>query len=113
MGEFGVAGRWSAFQSNGFRSDFHISQERIREARGITWGSEISGTASHSDGAVKGDGTGRVMGNQFHYRVEWDNDTIGVYNGTFGLDTFLTGVTFDERHPSHVASWRSNADFDR
>jgi hypothetical protein len=115
MGEYGVAGRWSAIQSNGYRADFSIVQPRIRDAdsEAITWGDELMGVASHSGGTVKGDGTGSVVGRRFHFRVEWDNDTIGVYDGTFDADGFVTGTTFDERHPSSRATWRSNVDFDR
>jgi len=101
MAGFRVAGNWDALQSNRTRASFHIEQ------RNGTFG----GTASHSDGKVRGHGEGMVEGNQFHFRVEWNDGTIGVYNGTFGLDGVLTGVAFDERHPSSQATWRSNTAF--
>lgn len=104
MGEFRVEGGWSAFQSNGARADFEIDQSP-------PGGQKITGTGSHSDGAVQGAGRGRVQGNQFHFKMKWNDGTVGVYNGNFGLDGFLTGVTFDERNPSSQATWRSNTEF--
>jgi hypothetical protein len=95
-------GTWDALQSNGFRATFHID-----DVRNGTFG----GTASHSNGKVRGHGEGIVEGNRFHFRVEWNNGTVGVYNGTFGLDGVLTGITFDEARPSSQATWRSNTAF--
>jgi hypothetical protein len=88
------------------RVDFEIDQSP-------PGGRTITGTGSHSEGKVQGAGRGRVEGDKFHLKVKWNNGTTGVYNGTFGLDGFISGVTFDERHPSSQATWRSNTEFVR
>jgi hypothetical protein len=101
--EFDVRGTWDAHQSNGFVANFNIQQK----------GTAIRGNASHSDGSVRGKGEGSVRGNQFLYSVEWNNGTIGEYNGTFNSIGRITGVTFDVNHPESQATWTSSKIFRR
>jgi len=105
MGDFKVGGNWQAIQGNGFVADFAIDRE---QDNGF---SILEAQASHSGGSVTGEGQGKVQGRDFHLRIGWDNGTAGVYNGTFGLDGSLTGVTFDELHPDNVTSWHSSRQF--
>ncbi|MET0557374.1 MAG: hypothetical protein ABW065_01705 [Solirubrobacterales bacterium] len=102
MSEFDVNGSWDIHQGNGYSVTFEIDQ--------VEHGRKLFGSASQSDG-TEGAGKGQVSGTRFNFRVKWSNGTIGVYNGNFGLDNTLTGITFDEANPGSVASWHSDKVF--
>jgi len=104
MAEFNVRGNWNAHQSNGFVANFDIHDQK---------GSAFTGTASHSGGAVRGEGEGSVHGNKFLFSVTWDNGSIGEYNGEFNSIGRITGVTFDVNHPENQATWSSSKTFRR
>ena len=107
MGDFKVGGNWAIFQSNGFVVDLAIEREQ-KDGFSIL---DVEAVQSDGTESKKDETQGKVEGRQFHMRIGWSNGTAGVYNGTFGLDGSLTGVTFDELHPEHVASWRSSRQF--
>ena len=101
MGPRDVSGIWIATQSNGWSTDFIITQN----------GGTLSGdaTANHFGGGAQQlqgmefDGT--VTDTSFVCSVTWSNGSRGRYEGTFGLDERLTGVTFDVVDPNHSATW--------
>jgi hypothetical protein len=68
-------------------------------------------TASHTNGSVSGGGFGSLRDGLFTLRITWTNNTEGVYTGVFDEQGFLHGGTFDVRHPTSVASWKSSRSF--
>ncbi len=105
MAEFRVGGRWDVHQSNGFHVIFEIGQRPPD-------GHKLVGSATLDDGTTGG-GRGRVDGDRFHFKVAWPNGSIGVYDGTFGADGVISGVTFDESNPGSQATWFSGASFEK
>ncbi len=105
MSEYLVGGRWDVHQSNGYHVIFEIGQHPPD-------GQDLVGSATLDDGTTGG-GSGRVQGNQFHFRVEWPNGSVGIYNGTFALDGRISGISFDETHPESQATWWSGANFEK
>ena len=105
MSEYRVAGRWDAHQSNGFHVIFEIGQHPDD-------GQDLVGSATLDDGTTGG-GSGRVEGDEFHFRVEWPNGSVGVYDGRFNAEGVISGVSFDETHPESQATWFSGANFEK
>jgi hypothetical protein len=105
MAEFDVQGQWDAQQTNNFVVHFDIKPRRPD-------GSFV-GTASHSNGAVRGAGFGSVRDDQFLFTVTWSNGTEGAYNGAFDAQGVIRGATFDVLHPEVFAGWQSLVSFSR
>ena len=105
MSEFRVGGSWDVHQSNGFHLIFEIGQHPPD-------GQDLVGSATQDDGTTGG-GEGRVDGDSFHFRVEWPNGSVGVYDGTFNSEGVISGVTFDEANPGSQATWFSGANFEK
>jgi hypothetical protein len=102
MADLRVGGKWKAHQDNGFDVIFDIQQS----------GPQLTGSASHSDGTVKGDGKGLVVGDSFDFTVQWNNDTRGRYTATLDSNGRLQGETVDEQNPgSQRARWASVGTF--
>jgi len=106
MGDYKIGTEWEIFQGNGYNVSVDIHRDQLDGY------STFAVSASQSDGST-GSGEGIVKGDDFHMRIQWNNHTAGVYNGRFGLDGSITGVTFDELHPENVATWRSSRQFKR
>jgi hypothetical protein len=107
MEVFDVRGHWDAHQANGFIASFNIF---LQDGPGAE---RLSGEASHSGGAVRSRSVeGTLRGNEIMLTVEWNNGTLGEYNGTFTPFGRIIGVTFDLNHPTgpHVA-WNSSKIF--
>jgi hypothetical protein len=118
--EFDVRGGWSAFQSNGWVVRFTMDQT-TRE--GTNERTQLSGLARGThptvSEAMNGLGKGTVSvgpgasGHQFSFTVDWGN-IKARYDGTFGLDKRITGVSFDASHPSAPqVTWISDKTFDK
>src|SRR3978361_2345196 len=98
-----VDGEFTVNQDNGYSPVFKLQQR----------GSALGGSASYehgpsgfvTNGIVK---IGSIRGSTFQVVVEWDNNTRGVYKGTFDGGGKLTGTTFDELHPDNTAKWSVN-----
>jgi hypothetical protein len=113
MSEYSVNGAWTAHQSNGFHVDFKIRQSHINAIAEKSFKAEATQFNSHNENRGSGTGDGVVFGDQFHLEMKWgDGSSIGIYNGTFDLNGFITGVTFDKMHPENVAAWNSAIRFD-
>jgi len=104
VGDYKVGTEWEIFQANGYTVSVDIDRDQLDGY------STFSVAANQSDGTT-GSGEGIVRGRDFHMRIQWNNNTAGVYNGTFGLDGSITGVAFDELHPDNVTTWRSSQQF--
>lgn len=104
-----LGGNWQIFQENGYTVGLAIEREQ-KDGFSIL---DIEAVQSDGTRSKKDEAQGKVEGRQFHMRIGWDNSTAGVYNGTFGLDGSLTGITFDELHQDNVTSWRSSRQFKR
>jgi hypothetical protein len=85
---------WEAIQTTGHHVVIDIDQVR-----------------PHSNGSVKGSGSGELRPDQIFFVINWNNNTRGSYQGFFGPDNFINGSTFDVNNPSSVAGWRSNRAF--
>ena len=67
--------------------------------------------ASHSNGAVVGNGQGKVTQRDISFTVNWSDGTRGVYQGEFDGGGQIHGSTFDAAHPESVAGWKSSRAF--
>jgi hypothetical protein len=97
-------GEWRGIQTNATVA-FDLRQDQ---------NGALTGDAQHgnTDGDVLGGS--RVDGSFFVCRVSWgDGSSVGNYQGTFGPDGSLTGVTFDEKHPNNQALWHADRTFPR
>jgi hypothetical protein len=94
---------WEAVQTNGARVVVDIDQIGPDGKFGLE--------ASHSNGSVRGSGSGELPGDQILFVIQWNNNTRGSYQGFFAADHFINGSTFDLMNPSVVAGWRSSMAF--
>lgn len=94
---------WEAIQTNGARVVVDIDQ--------IKSDGTFNLEASHSNGTVTGNGTGKLEPDRIQFVIGWKNNTKGSYQGFFGPDNFLNGSTFDVNNPQNVAGWRSSRAF--
>jgi hypothetical protein len=94
---------WEAIQTNGARVVVDIDTIRAD--------GKFDLEASHSNGTVRGAGSGELRGDQIFFVINWNNNTRGSYQGAFGPDNFLNGSSFDLNNPSSVAGWRSSRAF--
>lgn len=114
---FNVSGEWDAYQSNGYVVHFFNMQQSPRADNPSIL--DLKGRASHSSGAVEGRVEGALSEAQLNVTVFWDNETEGIYEGTFGIigglpgerGARLNGVTHDYMHPQNVASWHAGEFF--
>ncbi|GJE42064.1 hypothetical protein [Methylobacterium soli] len=97
-----VGGNWNAVQSNGPIVNFRLQQNDDR----------LQGVGTHSNGSVSGTGNGSVSDTGFLFVIDWSNGSKGEYNGSFGLDGRLTGITFDRNQPDSQATWHSTKVFE-
>lgn len=98
-----VVGDWNAIQSNGAVAHFTVPVEQQD--------GNLQATASHTNGSVVGTGNGNVTDTAFILTINWSDGTIGEYNGNFGLNGRLTGITFDLTRPQSSAFWHSDRTF--
>jgi hypothetical protein len=101
-----VNGQWRLIHGNGFHADVNIQQA----------GGELTGSASRgkNDGNISinnGTGIGNVNDSVFSFVINWDDGLKWNYQGTFGLDGFLTGITFDQDRRESQATWVSGKTF--
>jgi hypothetical protein len=94
---------WEAIQTNGPRVVIDIDQ--------VSPDGTFNLEGSHSNGSVKGSGSGELRPDRISFTINWDNNTRGAYQGFFAPDNFINGSTFDVNNPSSVAGWRSSRDF--
>jgi hypothetical protein len=94
---------WEAIQTNGARVVIDIDQ--------IGQDGRFGLEASHSNGSVRGNGSGELRGDQISFVIDWNNNTKGSYQGVFAGDHFINGSTFDVKNPSVFAGWRSSRAF--
>jgi hypothetical protein len=100
MSVYAVEGSWVAFQSNGPQVTFNLTRDGVL----------LSGTASYSGGNSQ-DLKGRLSDNRIVITVTWNANSVGEYNGFFGVDDRLTGHTFDLNHPESQATWFTTQGF--
>jgi hypothetical protein len=102
-----VDGVWEIWQSNGYKVRVEIAQPRFNNEL-------VDGDLTGSAQEITPHGTqiadvrlqmGRLTGNSFTMVVDWGNNSIGQYNGTFDLFNGLSGVTFDQNNQSAQATW--------
>lgn len=96
---FDVSGEWDAYQSNGYVVHFFNMQQSPRADNPSIL--DLKGRASHSSGAVEGRVEGALSEAQLNVTVFWDNETEGIYEGTFGIIGGLPGErgASQRRHP--------------
>ena len=94
---------WEAIQTTGHHVVIDIDQVRPDGTFDLE--------ASHSNGSVKGRGSGELRSDRIFFIIDWNNNTRGSYQGFFDPDNFINGSAFDVNNPSSVAGWRSNRDF--
>ena len=84
-------------------------------------GTVVTGTATHdlkvdSSGHFKssylpvpvgGKVDGTVKGDRFAVHIYWDNNTVGVYNGTIRPSGRIEGTGYEQRSPSTKVNWYS------
>jgi hypothetical protein len=101
-----VKGQWKAIQGNGPKVTFAIDNQD--GATGTVAGHAI--TSDNWSGGV----SGRVSNTGIVLVADWresGHDSRGEYNGTFGPEGRLHGITFDLRNPSSMAGWFSDKEF--
>ena len=97
-----VEGTWVAYQSNGPVITFNLTRDDML----------LTGSASYAGGQST-DLRGRVTDNAIVMTITWRADSVGEYNGTFGVDDRLYGHTFDLREPGQQATWYTTQGFIR
>ncbi len=102
-----VHGIWNIVQSNGYRVQVNIEQT---ENNGVLADGNLTGFASEftphgTDISDQRLFSGTLSGNSFVIDIDWMNNTIGRYSGSFDPAGQLSGVTFDLNTPSAQATW--------
>ena len=102
-----VHGIWNIVQSNGYRVQVNIEQS---EVNGVLVDGHLKGFASEftphgTDISDQMLSSGTLSGDSFVMVIDWNNNTVGVYSGTFDPSGNLSGVTFDQVTPSAQATW--------
>ena len=100
MSVFNVEGTWVAHQSNGTDVSFNL----IRNDVLLTGSASFNGPGSQNL-------NGRLSDNRIVITVTWNANSVGEYNGFFGVDDRLTGHTFDLKHPESQAIWYTTQPF--
>ena len=105
--QWSVGHGWQFKQGSGFgaiKVDLDLHQN----------GTVITGTASHlppgnaeSGISVRGTVDGTVEGDQFAVKIEWNNSTTGVYEGTIGPSGKIEGKGWEIRSPRTRVRWYS------
>ncbi len=57
---------------------------------------------------VSGTVSGTITGDNFHVEVAWSNNTVGVYDGTFGPSGRIEGTVYGKEAPSKKVTWFSD-----
>jgi hypothetical protein len=104
-----VNGPWTIVQSNGYKVQVNIVQTQFDN---ILVDGQLSGTAQEytplgtdiSNPNQMLD-SGMLNGDSFVIRIDWGNQTLGHYSGTFDPFGRLGGITYDENNPGAQATW--------
>ncbi|MBG0832446.1 hypothetical protein HS041_32590 [Planomonospora sp. ID67723] len=91
---------WVAYQTNGYAVTFTLQRRDVFL---------LTGTARYN--GAEGQVSGRVQGDRIVMTVSWNPDSVGEYNGSFGVDGRLSGHCFDQRHPESQATWYTPTPF--
>jgi hypothetical protein len=111
-----VSGNWQIVQSNGYKVNVFINQPVEVSVEPLPVGElrlPIDGALTGTADEITPRGTdvshqqltGQLDGDSFQIVIDWNNGTVGQYNGTFDPFGNLSGVTFDQRTPAAQATW--------
>jgi len=99
-----IGGLWKIIQSPG--GDSIISVSPVSQPGGA-----FTASAIQLGNGVHGAGGGHVDGDFVSFVINWQNNTAGVYNGSFDGQGRIFGATFDLKNPGSTAEWHSDRTF--
>lgn len=97
-----MGGYWIFVQGTGHH--VHCSIETDTHVRGTApHRHDFRGSATEADkvGIIEGSNTA----SQCNFRIHWGHGPVGVYNGQFDFNGFLTGINFEEQHPDRQTTF--------
>lgn len=60
---------------------------------------------------TRGPITGRLDGNHIYLHVNWDNGSVGTYDGNVNSVGHASGVTYNSKDHSYDGHWRTDGEF--
>ncbi|MEU6947443.1 hypothetical protein ABZ957_19710 [Streptomyces sp. NPDC046316] len=93
-----VRGQWTIFQTSGHQVAMNVpAQDGDGTFDGATAQEHYSGNGTITDA--------RATDTELVFLIGWSNGARGRYTGRFDFQGRLTGVCYDEAHPTSQASW--------